>query len=345
MKLISRKTRLTASARWLCVADLHLHHLPEWRLDWCYDFVDDLVAYTEEAGLDLILLGDVLEVKDRVDARVANILIYLLTAIGEIEDASVYWISGQHDSYKPGQATFYELGALSHVHVVDEEVVASGSPHENVWFVPFARDRARYRELLEQVPDGAGVFTHVPIAEALRGFGAELPEDVITADDFDRFDWVYAGDIHQHSRHGQLEYIGATSQRDWRDAGVEGCVGVVTEDGKLTRVPVAHPVHRKITKKSELKKVGDSPEILKVDGLDVGDDVLDELRERPNVVGVEWVPPPVEILVKKSGVENTEQDPKKLIAEYLDGVELPDGHASKKALRDYALDVLKECGS
>lgn len=337
MKLISRTKKIPSDARWLCVADLHLHHLPSWRLDWCYDFADDLVAYLDETDLELVLLGDVLELKDKVDARVANILIYILT-----NASRVYWITGQHDSYKPGQATFYELGALDHVCVVDERVFARG---DNVYLVPFARDREDYREMLEMVPDGAGVFTHVPIADALRGFGAELPDDVITAADFDRFSWVYSGDIHQHSRHGVFEYIGATSQRDWRDAGVQGCVGVVTESGKLTRVPVAHPVHRKISTRAELRKKPNGAEIVKIDGLDVSEDEIERLRDRENVLAVDWIPPPVEALVKKAGVDEPgDQNPKKLISEYLESIEVPDGHAPKTALRKYALEILKGIG-
>lgn len=345
MKLISRNKKLGPSPRWLCVADLHLHHLPDWRLDWCYDFADDLVEYANEERLDVMLMGDVLEVKDKVDSRVANILIYIIMSL----ETEVYWITGQHDSYKPGQATFYELGSLDHVHVVDEDVTAvTAKDVEAPWVfcVPFARDRARYRAMLEQLPDGAGIFTHVPIGDALKGFGAELPEDVITAADFKRFSWVYSGDIHKHSRHKNFEYIGATSQRDWRDEGVKGCVGIVNEAGKLTRIPVAHPRHRRITKKIDLKKEGDSPEILKVDGLDVDEHTLETLRERPNVVGVEWIPPPVEALVKKAGVDSaTEQDPKKLIDEYLATVKIPDGHVPKKELKKYAIDyVLKDIG-
>ena len=339
MNIISRTKKIPDGARWLCVADLHLHHLPDWRLDWCYDFADDLIAYLDQTSLELILLGDVLEVKDKVDARIANILLYIITNTS----SEVYWITGQHDSYKPGQATFYELGSLDHVHVIDDNVFARG---DDVYLVPFARDRERYRVMLNAVPDGAHVFTHIPIAEALRGFGAELPEDAITVDDFKRFAWVYSGDIHKHNRFKNFEYIGATSQRDWRDEGVAGCVGIVTEDGKLTRVPVAHPIHRRITKQAELKKISKAPEILKVDGIDISDAGLDALRSRTNVIEVAWIPPPIEALVKRHGIEDAgERDPKLLIAEYLDSITLPDGHVSKKDLHAYATtDVMGALG-
>lgn len=337
--IISRTKKIPTGARWLCVADLHLHHLPSWRLDWCYDFADDLIAYLDETELELVLLGDVLEVKDKVDARVANILLYIITNTS----SEVYWITGQHDSYKPGQATYYELGSLDHVHVVDDGVFARS---DDVYFVPFARDRERYRQMLNEIPATAGVFTHIPIGEALRGFGAEIPEDVITVDDFARFSWVYSGDIHKHARFKNFEYIGATSQRDWRDEGVAGCVGIVTEGGKLTRIPVAHPLHRRIKTQAELKRLSKAPEILKVDGLDIGDEALAAVRGRNNVIEVEWVPPPVELLVKKHGVDDAgEQDPKQLIDDYLAEVTIPDGHVSKKALREYAVgEVLRTLG-
>jgi len=339
LNIISRTKKIPDGARWLCVADLHLHHLPTWRLDWCYDFADDLIHYLDETNLELILLGDVLELKDKVDARIANMLIYILANCS----SEVYWLTGQHDSFRPGQATFYELGSLDHVHVVDEKVFARG---DDVYLVPFARDRAAYRDMLQSLPDGAGVFTHIPIAEALRGFGAELPEDAIDVADFNRFDWVYSGDIHKHNRFKNFEYIGATSQRDWRDEGVAGCVGIVTDDGKLTRIPVAHPVHRRIAKQTELKKISKAPEILKVDGLDVSEAQLDSLRSRTNVIEVAWIPPPIEALVKKQGLDDaSERDPKILIAEYLDSITLPEGHVSKKDLSDYATnDVMGALG-
>lgn len=228
------------------LADLHLHPTPLWRREWMRDFMDSVVSEFGGAGsgYHLFVLGDAFEVRDRVDSRVLNDFISL---VGRWRGGDVVWISGQHDSYLPGRAT---LESLSHmgVAVVDRAVFR----HEatDSWHVPFCRVDEDYVALLAGVPDGATVFTHLPTVEAIHQFATKDIQG-ISAKEFDRFGAAYSGDIHSHCEFGRLVYVGAPSQRDWRDKHVKGCYGVI-EDGDFRRIYTAHPRHIEVSSAAEI---------------------------------------------------------------------------------------------
>ena len=95
--------------KYLLIADAHIHHEPQWRFDWLAKELAQL--YDEYAHThQLMLLGDVFEVRDRIDARAANL--FLDTVIEWQKKNRVIWITGQHDSYVPGRATFEGLRGL-----------------------------------------------------------------------------------------------------------------------------------------------------------------------------------------------------------------------------------------
>ena len=256
----------------LLLADLHLHHLPTWRLEWCEKFIDHILheygggklhVETDSSsgarsllnpskhGLDLYILGDVLEIRDKVDSRVLNLLIKLVKGwrLGD-----VVWLSGQHDSYVPGKATLYELHDLNldngRVIVVDNEVFKH---HEN-WFVPYQRRDEDYRECLAKVPDDVILFTHMPVKEIIEMLGGKNVEG-ISVKEFSRFKLAISGDIHKFYDFPDLKYVGAPSQRDWRDKGVDGRIGIL-EDGKFDRVATTHPKHIEVGSAEEVPATG-----------------------------------------------------------------------------------------
>lgn len=234
----------------IVIADLHLHHLPNWRLDWCSEFVDQILDTEWPQVGDLVhlyLLGDVLEIKDKVDARVANLLIKLVT---RWRHGDVVWLSGQHDSYIPGKATFHELDKRplrsGRVYVVDCNTLHL----HGYYFVPYQRRDSDYRALLAEVPEGSIVLTHMPIVEVLGQFGRQLAKG-ISMQDFKRFKQVYSGDIHKYNELGNVSYIGAPSQRDWRDEGVVGVIGQL-RNGILKRSKTKHPIHLKVESEAQI---------------------------------------------------------------------------------------------
>lgn len=226
------------------LADFHIHHLPAWRLTWCENFVKELLANPDYNDHYLFLLGDVLEIRDRVDSRVLNLLIELIVKW----QGEVVWVSGQHDSYLPGRATLEGLNNLSNVHVVDGDVYHHQPT--DTWFVPFCRKDDDYRELLKKIPDGAVVFTHLPIVEAIAQFNVKDIQG-IELKEFERFEHTYSGDIHTFVDYLKFSYIGAPSQRDWRDKNVRGRIGIL-ENGEFRRVETSHPIHIEVENESEI---------------------------------------------------------------------------------------------
>jgi hypothetical protein len=322
---------------YILVTDLHLHHLPGWRLQWCDDFASALMDFMNsfrEPLPTLVLAGDVTEIKDKLDARVMNILLEIIFGW----PGDVIWISGQHDSYEPYKATLWAVGnAPGHITVVDD------APHQDgdgTWFVPYARHAERYLEWLGEIPDGDNVITHLPIAEILDQFPNGAPDGWPCAADFHRFGWVYSGDIHNRCKHGKVEYVGATSQRDWRDEGVEGCIGVLGNKGKLIRVPVEHPVHQRITSEKDLEKLDITrPTILRFQGFDMTDDDLQSWRDDENVIGLDWEPAPIEQAIEEGDGDNLAQlSPVEVLQEYMETVTLPEDGLDP----EFLLEVGKE---
>ena len=239
----------------LLLADLHLHHLPKWRYEWCSEFIMKMLAKygnNKEQQTHLYLLGDVLEIRDKVDSRVLNMLIKL---IKNWCGGDVVWLSGQHDSYIPGKATLHELTDIKLengvVYVVDNKAFK----HDGNWFVPFQRRLEDYRECLNQVPDGVTVLTHIPTKEIIEMYGAKDVEG-ISVKEFSRFKQTISGDIHKFYDFPTLSYVGAPSQRDWRDKGVDGQIGWLV-DGKFMREPTIHPKHIEIYSADEIPKEGE----------------------------------------------------------------------------------------
>lgn len=308
----------------LVVADMHLHQLPDWRLEWCDNFVDDLLEIGWQYGElgpvpDLVLLGDALELRDKVDARVANLIIEII----QEWEGRVIWVAGQHDSYQPYRSTFYALDrsdTKSGPFIVDEKPFRSS---DEVWYVPYAREPERYRKWLRTIPDGARVFTHMPIKEVLEQFPGEVQEDWPAASDFDRFGQVFSGDIHSECTYGKVVYIGAVSQRDWRDAGVDGCIATVTRSGIMTRHRLLHPKHIKVTARGQLNDLPFGHKLVRVTGFDVTEAELGKIREQAGVMSVDWEPAPVEEVVDELPDLTMMEDPKQTMRQYLNSLELP----------------------
>ena len=355
MKLIDLGPEELQHAACVILADLHLHHLPDWRLNWCYEFVGELLELVHHCKKkwgpylsvpDLILLGDAIEVKDKLDARVANLIIELLMCW----PSRAYWVAGQHDSYMPYKATFHALHSADII-VVDDK------PHEmpiGWWLVPYAREARIYREWLDMIPNDTIVLTHMPIKEVLDQFPGGAEEGWIRAKDFDRFGQIYSGDIHKECQYGKVEYIGAVSQRDWRDEGVSGCIATITRNGSFGRWDVMHPWHAKVKTKAQLKAIArkqpdgevKTPYLVKLSGLNLTETELEKLRKSETIISAEVEPQPIEVIVGKANKDQyTELDPLQVMKDYLGSISFPEDALEDDYLLEVGKELLDKCGS
>lgn len=254
--------------KYLIVADLHLHHKPAWRKEWCWTFIQSLIDKYED--YDLVLLGDALEDRDHVDSDILNQLIYLIFNW----PGAVYWVAGQHDSHRPYTATLHNLHWVKGggVYVIDKEPLTV----DGVTFVPFARELDVYKKWMADVPHEQIILTHMPTQEALPPM-ANM-EGVLSEKFFKPWKMAISGDIHKYVDFDNLSYVGAPSQRDWRDKAVEGQIATL-EDGVFTRIPTDHPVH--IELKDGEKPPEDKQVIVKAQRGSIveGDKVLDMIED------------------------------------------------------------------
>lgn len=268
----------------LLLADLHLHHMPLWRMEWANSFIAELLELNKTLQVPLVLLGDVFEIQDRVEARIINQFLNLIVNWNN----SVIWITGQHDSYLPGRATLEGLDGVGQLKIVDREVYES---EVGFFCVPYARKEEDYRKHLETIPDGATLLTHTPIREALIEFNAKAKG--IEQAEFERFRLVLSGDIHKYASFGNFHYIGAPCQRDWRDRGADGKIGVLFKDGTWERYNINSPKHVQITSTLGLRRLALSEEqqyIVKILVPEITPTELEEARLQQNILDVVWQP-------------------------------------------------------
>ena len=242
----------------ILVADLHLHHLPIWRFDWCEKFIYKIIEDECNGNADLFLLGDVFEVKDKIDSRVVNLFLDFVCMWSD--KSSVVWITGQHDSYLPQKASLEKL-KISNLTIVDRDVCQY---KDSVYFAPFARQVDLYRQWLDKVPDNAVLLTHMPVKEIIEQYGGKDPNG-ISVDEFSRFKDVFSGDIHAYQDMKNLHYVGAPSQRDWRDKATKGCYGKlsINDDAiSFDRKFVDHPIHLEIEDDSDVEKIDPDKEYI-----------------------------------------------------------------------------------
>ncbi len=307
----------------LLLADLHLHQKPDWRFIYYQDFINELLL-SDFRSLPMVLLGDVFEVKDKLDSRVINQFLNLVLKWAEKQE--VIWIVGQHDSYIPGVATLEGLQHVPNIHIVSKDIYPKeGVAGSNaICCVPYMRDLADYRKLLKTVPDNATVLTHIPIVEALIQIGA-TNTDGISVEEFNRFKTVISGDIHNYVDIKNFHYVGATSQRDWRDKNVEPQIGVLTTDHRLMRIPLNAPEHIEIKNLKQLTSIetSDKQYVIKILTEKMELKRLAAIRKLPNVLNVIWEPPVVEILQTTLPEQEALIAPSAILQAHLEQAERP----------------------
>jgi hypothetical protein len=322
--------------KYLLIADAHIHHEPQWRFDWLAKELAQL--YDEYAHThQLMLLGDVFEVRDRIDARAANL--FLDTVVEWQKKNRVIWITGQHDSYVPGRATFEGLRGLRDgvrgVFVADKPLWYTVEP--GVVAVPYCRDMAQYRALLKNAQRGGAhtLFTHMPVKEAVPNG----PDDMVCADDFNAFSQVISGDIHKQSAFGRLMYVGVLAPRDFRDEGAHGAYATF-EDGKLRLYASGAPEFWTMTSRDDLRDYMLATVarrgVIRIKDFEVSDQELVALHSHPSVIDLVYLP----AVVTETLSENLKHatTPDQIISEFLDTVDV---ELNKKFLREFALTIYK----
>lgn len=314
----------------LLLADLHLHHLPNWRYDWCCKFVDEIIAKSESYG-HLWLLGDVFEIKDRLDSRVLNLFLRL---VGDCRNngCEVVWLTGQHDSYMPQLATLEQL-SLFGITVIDRAPVELNG----VWFVPFFRDENLYRDALAAVPDNAILMTHMPIKEIVERYTGKA-EKGISVKEFVRFRKVISGDIHKYEDIENLSYVGAPSQRDWRDAQTVGCYGEFDlSNKKFNRVFTKHPIHLAIKDKSDLDQFAICPSDQKFI-IKINRDLY--LMRDERILSIQYLPLSDKKVAKIKELANLNTTVTDDIDAYIKSKRTGCGNLSAEKLRQFAVDLI-----
>ena len=321
------------------IADLHLHHLPLWRADWNDLFIDRLLKLQTEVQLPLFLLGDVFEVKDQIKSRIIN---QFLRLIGEWKH-DIVWVTGQHDSYIPGRASLEGLRGWSNMTIVD--ATEFYSQKYDLWFIPFARKVEDYHSMLEKVPANAFVLTHMPIKEALEQFTKD--EKMVSSEHFKHLSGAISGDIHKFQQYGNFHYIGAPSQRDWRDEGVDGKIAILLKDNKFIRLDTECPTHKKVTSMASIRRIGlaiagdTSKYVVKVVSNEIAPEQIAILKQRPNILDVVWEP-----TIETVALTELEQEVHKIdtddevLSMYLDNTEKLPAGVKKNELLDAGLALL-----
>ncbi len=291
----------------ILLADLHLHPKPAARVEWVENLLNNLLKKYSKDHM-LFLMGDALEVRDKVDSYCLNTLISFMGRWAK--NNKVVAIAGQHDSYLPGMSTYQSLESFDNITIVDNAVYKL----EDIYFVPFQRDLSRYREMLDSIPDNSEIFTHCTLREAIMQLGGDGNSDMLTLKEFSRFKQTYSGDIHGFVDYvydldadANFSYIGAPDQRDFRDKNVKGAFGKYA-DGKFTRIFTKHPVFLDVESEDQI------PDNVQIYGLKTQQPLI---NDHPNLIGEAFIKP-VAIKHFKKDLTIKLGDDKKMLEDFLE---------------------------
>ena len=240
--IISKKD---AANKYLILADLHFHHIPLRRYNWGEQFLDELKEkFLSQKLKGIFLLGDMFEVGNRLDGSVLNsFLLFIYKCIGK--RIPLYWLSGQHDVYKPFCHSLFGLKNL--IKIIEKYYKFT----DNTYFVSYHYNYNDYREILEMIPQNSILFTHIPVKEFLP---ISPDKNIMLLSEFQKFKKIISGDIHTGKTKSNFTYVGVPFQRDFREENVKGRILLWDGNELFEEVEIIHPMFLTIKNRNDLEK-------------------------------------------------------------------------------------------
>lgn len=189
----------------LIISDLHLTERKDDEYRW--QIFKTVKEFANENGIiDLFILGDLLDRKDRHPAELVNRLVDSLQELRESFDEIVV-LKGNHDYLKPDDPFLAFLKHIPAFHWIDTPTVKEISGDKTLWLPHSKTPEEEWKDL--DYKDLSYVFMHQSVIgckvsnfyEMNHGLNLNFLTSKTDAK-------IYSGDIHVPQKIGQLTYIG-----------------------------------------------------------------------------------------------------------------------------------------
>lgn len=220
------------------IGDPHLTHKT-------LDKAEILFNTVEELGLNAIWMGDFLDTKEVIRGKCLNAIISYFKR----SKLSHTVLIGNHDWFNLEclDHALQALKLLPNVLVVDQPIV--GLLGE--LFIPYMKDTARLKQILEQQKGAKLVFCHIDVSGFDYGNG-HLCEDGLSLEDLKSFGMVVSGHFHKYQVQDNLVYIGTPFSHSFGETDQKKFLGVVNPHANTIRL-IDSPFPRHVTLKLDLR--------------------------------------------------------------------------------------------
>lgn len=221
---------------YLLTADLHLTDRSRDSSRWLiFDKMQSFIAKNKKKDdIQVIILGDALDLKDRHSGMLVNRLIERLRGLLIVGAKKVIVLRGNHDAAPRGVDVDYWsfLNAIPNIVYINEPWSENGFR-----FLPFVPNpREAWKD--EKWEDYNVIFIHQPITGAVTNTGMKIEAPQMVT--FPKNATVYAGDIHVPQTLGPVTYIGAPHPINYGDNYTCRFL-VIDDDGKIVDKVILHP--------------------------------------------------------------------------------------------------------
>lgn len=218
----------------LLFSDLHAHPFKSYsyinehginsRLQDALNCIDQIIEYTEQNQIDMVLFGgDLFHIRQSVDTVTLHNTYERLIKLSKL--CPLYMLVGNHDQAdKAGK--YYSTSIFSNpLKMLDTVGISILTDKNNkkisVCHIPFTEDREQIRNIVGLAPTNSILLGHLGISGAMLGADFVFPgkEDASLEDlSPDKFLGVFLGHFHMHQKlHDNAWYIGAPLQHTWGD--------------------------------------------------------------------------------------------------------------------------------
>jgi DNA repair exonuclease SbcCD nuclease subunit len=240
---------------YILLSDLHLttNPLDEYRWKWLEKFTEWLKNYKPKTNLNIVILGDITENKDRHSNILVNRFINFISSWID-NDTNIIILSGNHDGVDVSKPFFRFLNKIRRVTMIIEPTVIDRN-----LFLPHAKNPVKDWEELSELDLNKiqYIFMHQAVNEAKTSSGFEVVSS-ISSDYFKGTKAkIISGDIHVPQVVDNVTYVGSPYPVYFGDnfKGRFMTIDTSTNSTKGIHIPSISKIKVRVSSLEELKKV------------------------------------------------------------------------------------------
>jgi DNA repair exonuclease SbcCD nuclease subunit len=232
-------------------SDLHLHKNRQFasRVDWIdvgINTLNQVIEYSKlHDNLPICILGDIFQLKDRVQNEVLNALYDCITKASEYITFLV--LVGNHDGVITSESSLKILNRFKNIWVFDKPDKNQFANDVYTYWIPYQQDEQKFIEIVTHLSkttrrDGKNLlFIHQEINSSINEIGYTF-KNSLKKELFLQFDYVFCGHIHKNQVIRNIVFTGAMHHTSFKDCGNDNSfIEYDSETNTYKRIPIQAP--------------------------------------------------------------------------------------------------------